>query len=74
MGDSVVDPLNKITTYLEIKSHPERHIINKAKLTAIATTLDLHKHAPALSILRDSAFSINNLRNLSSQSHAFNHH
>jgi ribonuclease HI len=71
---SVVDPKHNTITHIEIKSQPERHTINRAELAAIATALDLHRHNPSLSILADSAFSINNLRNFSSQRHAFHHH
>jgi ribonuclease HI len=74
LGASVVDPLNNITIYIEIKSQQERHTINRAKLAAITTTLDRYRHAPTLSILTDSAFNINNLNNFSSQSHSFNNH
>ena len=63
LGASIVDPTTKTTTHKEIKAQQERHTINKAELAAITTTLDLYKHAPILSILTDSAFSINNLKN-----------
>jgi hypothetical protein len=45
-----------------------------AELAAITTTLDLYKLGPTLSILTDSAFSINNLRNYISDPHKFIHH
>jgi hypothetical protein len=69
-----VDPRQNTITHLEIKSQPERHTINSAELVAITTTLDLHRHDPSLSVLTDSAFNINNLRNFSSQTHAFHHY
>ena len=69
-----MDPKHSTIINIEKKSQPERHTINKAELAAITTALDLHRHAPSLSILTDSAFSINNLRNFSSQPHAFHNH
>jgi len=74
LGASVVDPRKNTTTHMEIKSQPDRHIINRAELATITTALELHRHDPSLSILTDSAFSINSLRNFSYQPHAFNHH
>jgi ribonuclease HI len=74
LGALVVDPLNDITNYIEIKSQPERHTINRAELAAITTTLDLYRHAPTLSIFTENAFSINNLKSFASQPHTFNNH
>jgi ribonuclease HI len=74
LGASVVDPKHNTITHIETKSQPKRHTINKAELAAITTALDAHRHDPSLSILIDSAFSINNLRNFSSQPHAFHNH
>jgi ribonuclease HI len=74
LGTSIVDPKHNTITHIEIKSQPERHTINIAELAAITTALDLHRHDPSLSILTDSAFNINNLRNFSSQPHAFHNH
>jgi hypothetical protein len=74
LGASIVDPKTKASTHVEIISQPERYTINRAKLAAITTALDLSKHASTLSILTDSAFIINNLRNYSSDPHNFIHH
>jgi len=74
LGASVVDPKHNTTTHIEIKSQPERYTINIAELATITTALDLHRHDLSLSILTDNAFGISNLRNFSSQPHAFNHH
>jgi len=74
LGASVVDPKHNTTTHIEIKSQPERHTINRAELDAITTALDLHRQDPSLSILIGNAFNISNLRNYSSQPHAFNQH
>ena len=74
LGASVVDPKHNIITHIEIKSQPERYTINRAELAAITSALDQHRHDPSLSILTDSAFSINNLRNFPSQPLAFHHH
>ncbi len=43
----------------------ERHTINRAELSAITLALDLHKEAPILQILTDSAlrnYALNPLR------------
>jgi len=71
LGASVVDPKHNTIAHIELKSQPERHNINRAELAAITTALYLHKQDPSLSILTNGAFSINNLRNFSSQPHVF---
>ncbi len=63
MRASVVNPHTQKTTYIEIKSQPERHTINKAELAAITVALDLHKHLPQIRILTDTAFCISTIRN-----------
>jgi hypothetical protein len=49
--------------HINIKSHPERHTINRAELATITLTLELYRDSPRLRILTDSAFSINTIRN-----------
>jgi hypothetical protein len=41
LGAYIVNLHTKTTTHIEIKSQPERHIINTAKLAALVVTLDL---------------------------------
>ena len=60
---SVANPITRTTTHVEVKSQPERHTINRAKLEAITLSLELYHDSPQLRILIDSAFSINAIRN-----------
>jgi ribonuclease HI len=59
---------------MEIKSHHERHTINRAELEAITIALESKKHEPVLSILTDSAFIINTIRRYAIDPHSFTHH
>jgi ribonuclease HI len=62
MEASIVNPRTHTTTYIKIKSQPERHTINRAELVAITIALEASKHEHTLSILTDSAFNINTIR------------
>jgi ribonuclease HI len=74
LGASIVNPRTHTTTHIEIKSQPERHTINRAELAAITLALEANKQENALSILTDSAFSINNIRKYAIDPLCFNHH
>jgi hypothetical protein len=39
LGTSIVNPSTHTTTHIDIKSRPERHVINRAELTTITLTL-----------------------------------
>ena len=71
---SIVNPRTQTTTHIEIKSQPERHTINRAELAAITLALEANKHDHTLSILTDSAFSINTIRKYAIDPLSFNHH
>ena len=62
MGASIINPRTHTTTHIEIKSHLERHTINRSELAAITIALEANKHEHALSILNDSVFNINTIR------------
>ena len=63
MGAGVINPATHNVTHIEIKSHPERHTINRAELAAIAVAQKQEIHKPHLLILTDSSFCINTIRN-----------
>jgi len=74
LGASIVNPRTHTTTHIEIKSQPERHIINRAELAAISIALEANKLDHTLSILNDSAFNINTVRKYAIDPLIFNHH
>ena len=74
LGASIVNPSTQATTHIEIKSQPERHSINRAEIAAIILALEANKHDHTLSILTDSAFSINTIRKYAIDPLSFIHH
>ena len=62
LGASIFNQKTHTTTHIGIKSQPERHTINRAELAAINIALEANKLDQNLSILSDSAFSINTIR------------
>jgi ribonuclease HI len=74
LGASVVNKSLQTTTHIEIKSQPERHTFNRAELAAITIALETNKLNPAISILTDSAFSINTIRRYAISPLSFTHH
>jgi ribonuclease HI len=74
LGASIINLSTKITTHIEIKSHPKRHTINRAELAAITLALKANKHDHTLSILTDIAFIINTIRKYDIDLLNFNHH
>ena len=70
----MVNPKTHTTTHIEIKSQPERHTINRAKLAAITMALEANKLDHTLSILTDSAFNINTIRRYAIDPLSFIHH
>jgi ribonuclease HI len=63
LGAGVVNPRTNTITHIDIKSQPERHTINKAELAAIAVALKQENTENHMSILTDSSFCINTIRN-----------
>jgi ribonuclease HI len=74
LGASIVDPRTQTTTHIEIKSQPKKHTINRAELAAITLALEANKNDHTLSILTDSAFSINTIRKYPIDPLCFDHH
>jgi ribonuclease HI len=74
MGASIVNPSLQTITHIEIKSQLERHTVNRAELAAITIALEANKLNPAISILTDSAFSINTIRRYAIDPLNFTHH
>ncbi len=74
LGASITNPRTHSTTHIEIKSQPERHTINRAELAAITIALEANKHDHTLSIVTDSAFSINTIRRYAIDPLSFIHH
>jgi ribonuclease HI len=66
--------MTQTTTHIKIKSQPKRHTINRAELAVIALALEANKNDHTLSILTDSAFSINTIRKYAIEPLCFNHH
>ena len=58
-----MNPRTHIITHIDIKSQSERHTINRAELAAIAVALKQENTEDHMSILTDSSFSINTIRN-----------
>jgi ribonuclease HI len=59
---------------IEIKSQKERHTINRAELAAITTALRTENIEEHLSILTDSSFCINTIRNYTIDPVSYNNH
>ncbi len=59
----MVNPRTNSITHIDIKSQPERHTINIAELAAIAVALEQENTEDYMSILPDSTFCINTIRN-----------
>jgi ribonuclease HI len=57
-----------------IKSQPERHTINRVELAVITIALESKQLDHNLSILTDSAFSLNTIRRYAVDLHSFIHH
>ena len=74
LGASIVSITTDITTRIDIKSHHERHTINRAELAAITLALETNRENQALYILMDSAFIINTLRKYVIDPLSFVHH
>ena len=62
------------TTYIKVTSQEERHTINSGELAAITVALQQTLEAPNISILTDSSFCINLMRNYSRDPRAYNNH
>jgi ribonuclease HI len=74
LGAGVTNPNTLIITHIDIKSQPERHTINRAELAAIAGTHKQENTEEHLSILTDSSFCINTIRNYTIDPTSYNHH
>ncbi len=74
LGASTVNPTTHTTTQIEIKSKPKRHTINRAELAVITLAMEANKFDQILSILTDSAFSINTMRKYVIDPFSFTHH
>jgi ribonuclease HI len=59
----VVNPRTNSITHIDIKSQSERHTIDRAELVAIAVALKKENTEDHMSILTDSSFYINAIRN-----------
>ena len=70
----MVNPRTNTITHIDIKSQPERHTINRAKLTAIAVALKQENTEIHMSILTDSSFCINTIRNYTIDPTSYNQH
>ena len=69
-----MNPRSNLITHIDIKSQPERHKINRAELAAIAVALKQESTEDHMSILTDSLFYINTLRNYTIDPTAYNQH
>ena len=74
LGTTILNPIMQTITYIKIKSQPERDTINRAELAAITLALDINKCKPILSILTDSAFSIDIIRKYAINHLSLTHH
>jgi ribonuclease HI len=61
-------------THIAIKSQKEKHTINRAELAAITTALRTDNTEEHLSILTDSSFCINTIRNYTIDPASYNNH
>ena len=69
-----MNPRTNSITHIDIKSQPERHTINRAELATIALALKQENTEDHMSILTDSSFCINTIRNYKIDPTAYNHH
>jgi hypothetical protein len=74
LGAGVVNPRTNTITHIEVKSQPERHTINRAELAAIVVALKQEHIEDHMSILTDSTFCINTIRNYTIDPAAYNQH
>jgi ribonuclease HI len=74
LGAGVVNPRRNSITHIDIKSQPEQNTINRADLAAIAVALKQENTEDHMSILTDSSFYINTIRNYTIDPAAYNHH
>ena len=63
LGAATVFPVPQNTITIEVQATPERFTINRAELAAISVAIDKSLYWTHISILTDSAFSINSIRN-----------
>jgi ribonuclease HI len=70
----MVNPTTNSITHIDIKSQPERHTINRAELAVIAVALKHENSEDHMSILTDSSFCINTIRNYTIDPAAYKHH
>jgi ribonuclease HI len=69
-----VNPRSNSITHIDIKSQPERHTINRAELAVIAVALKREDTEDHMSILTDSSFYINTIRNYTIDPASYNQH
>jgi ribonuclease HI len=70
----MVNPRTNSITHNDIKSQIERHTINTAELAAIVVALKQEHTKDHMSILTDSSFFINTIRNYTIDPAAYNQH
>ncbi len=70
----MVNPRTISITHIDIKSQLERHTINRAELAAIAVALKHENTEDHMSILTDSSFCINTIRNYTIHPATYNQH
>jgi len=70
----VVNTKTKSITHIDIKSQPERHIINRSELAVIAVALKQENTEDYMSILTYSSFCINTIHNHTIDLEAYKQH
>jgi ribonuclease HI len=70
----VVKPRTNSITHIDNKSQSERHTINRTELAAIAVALKSENIEKHMSILTDSSFCTNTIRNYTIDPAAYNQH
>ncbi len=70
----MVNSRTNTITHIDIKSQPERYTINRAELAAIVVALKQENTEHHISILTDSSFCINTIRNYTIDLAAYNQH
>ena len=70
----VNNPRTNSITHIDIKSQPKRHTINRAELAAIVVALKQENTGDHMSILTNSSFCVNTIRNYTIDPAAYNHH
>ena len=71
LGAAAVFPTTQTTITIEVQATPERFTINRAELAAISVALERSLTWNHISILTDSAFSINSIRNYCHTPHRY---